>query len=100
MKQLYIIDYENAHWCGGQLNCLAWAKSPEEAVIIAEGHMEDAQRELFSDEFGDVEDDEDAGDYDDVAAFTVNSVEIMDCNHEDWKFFMDPTQSQFYPIVN
>lgn len=95
MKQLYIIDYENAHWCGGQLNCLAWAKSPEEAVIIAEGHMEDAQRELFSDEYA-----EDEEDYSDECSYTVNSVEVMDFRHEDWNFFMDPTQSQFYPIVN
>jgi hypothetical protein len=95
MKKLYLIDYENAHWCGGQLNVVVWAHDEEDAIVEAEYHMEEEQRELFSDEYNDEEDKE----YADDQAYTVNSVEPFDENHEQWKFYQDSSQSSFYPVV-
>lgn len=93
-KQLYIIDYENAHWCGGQLNVCVWADSPTEASLIAEDHMIDAQRELFYDEYAECEEGEDED-----CPYTINDIEVMDKNHECWEFFNRPDQSEFYPVI-
>ena len=50
-KQLYIIDYDNAHWCGGNLNVVVWARDEDHAVEVAEWFMDEQQRELFLAEF-------------------------------------------------
>lgn len=92
-----MIDYENAHWCGGQLHVVVWAQDEIEAEILASDFMEETQRELFSDEYGEslLEDEE----YEDESAVSVNSVELLDENHEYWKYFVDKTQESFYPII-
>jgi hypothetical protein len=96
MKKLYLIDYESAHWCGGQLNVVVWANDEDDdAREVAEYHMEEEQRELFSDEFSE----EDAVDFDSEQAYTVNSVELFDETHDQWVFYQDPTQESFYPVV-
>jgi hypothetical protein len=96
MKKLFLIDYENAHWCGGQLNVCVWAESGDEAVLLAEDHMADEQRELYSDEYMEAEDDWMA----DECPYTVNRVEEFGPSHEEWKFYMDPTQrNEFYPTI-
>lgn len=91
-KQLFIIEYEFAHWCGGSSNVVVWAEDADDAVILAEVHMEENMRELFWDEYA-----EDGPD--DESAFTVNSVEPFGPGHEQWGFFLDPTQDQFYPVI-
>jgi hypothetical protein len=98
MKNLYIIDYENAHWCGGQLHVVVWAYSPAHAEILVSDWMEETQRELFADEYGEsVSEDEE---FADERAYTVNSVSILDINNEHWEFYNDPSQESFYPVVN
>lgn len=98
LKQRYLIDYENAHWCGGQMNVVVWADDEIDAVIKASDYMEDAQREQFSDEYGDsISEDEE---YADESAVSVNSVDLFDEGHDQWEFFMNPVQrDNFYPIV-
>ena len=99
-KQLFIIDYECAHWCGGSSNVVVWAEDEEHAKFLAEYHMEDAMRDLFSDEYNDVYDEElDAGDYDNESAVTVNSVEAFGPGHDNWEFYLDAGQSEFYPVI-
>jgi hypothetical protein len=98
MKKLYIIDYENAHWCGGQLYVVVWAQSPEHAETIASDWMEEQQRTLFEDEYGDVAEEED-GDYNNESAYIVNSVSLLDKDNEHWRFFHDPSQLEFYPTI-
>lgn len=94
-KQLYIIDYENAHWCGGQLHVCVWAESEDEAEMLAEGHMESEQRELFSHEY---EDDEFAADLD--QAYTVNNVSVLNASNEYWEYYQDAYQrAAFYPTI-
>ena len=94
MKQLYIIEYENAHWCGGQLNCVVWADDATEAEMLASDWMEECQRELFSDSYADEKED-----YDDGSAVTVNHIQLL-AGSKFEKHYNDPTQSEFYPCVN
>lgn len=92
----YIITYENAHWCGGELHVVVnAAESAEDAEIQASDWMEETQRELFSTEYDEQENE--GADYSDECAYTINSVEILDVNNEHWKFYTDPSQSSFYP---
>jgi hypothetical protein len=93
MKQLFIIEYENAHWCGGQLNCLAWAHSPEGAIDAASEFMEETQRELFSDHY------DEEGRYDGEPTVTVIGVMLM-AGSEFEKYYNDASQAEFYPVVN
>ena len=94
-KTLWLIDYENAHWCGGQLNVVVWAETADEALYLAEGHMEDCQRELFSDYV-----DEDSDEIDLEESFvSVSSVEEFNEDHESLKFFKMPGQESFYPVI-
>ena len=79
---------------------VVWAENADHAVLLAEYHMEEAMRELFSDEYNDDYDEEnERGMYDDESAVTVNSIEVFDENHECWKFFCDPSQAEFYPVI-
>lgn len=92
-KELYIIEYESMHWCGGGSHCLVWAESGDEAIELASDHMEESMRELFSDEIE--EDDLDA-----EMQATVNSVElVIGSTYE--KYVRDPSQqTNFYPLIN
>lgn len=91
-KQLYLIDYECAHWCGGSSNVVVWAENKNHARELAEVHMEEDMRELFSGEYEDEK-------HDDESAVSVNSVEEFGSIHDEWQFFLDPSQLQFYPII-
>jgi hypothetical protein len=94
-KQLYIIEYENAHYCGGGLHCLVWATTADEAEEIAGDWMQDCQWELFSNEY---EDDEDEGNFDECM-YSVMSVNLLETS--DMKQYVDmPDQESFYPVVN
>jgi hypothetical protein len=97
-NKLFLIDYESSQWCGGSSHCVVRAEDADAAVILAEEHMETEMRELFSDEYGDDGEADDS--CDDECAYTVNSVEEFDESHEYWKYFIDPDQSQFFPLVN
>lgn len=98
MKSLFIIDYESAHWCGGQSNVLVWAVDKDDAVIEASDYMEEEMRSLFSDEYNESEE-EDNGNYDDESAVSINSVEEFNSVHEHWKYYQNPSQSEFYPTI-
>ncbi len=92
-KQLYLIEYENAHWCGGSLNVVVWATDEENAREVAESHMDECQRDLFSAEF------DEEPELEEDCSYTINSVEEFNEAHDEWQFFTDPTQESFYPIV-
>lgn len=102
---LWIISYENAHFCGGHLECVVWAKTPEEAEIIAGDFMEESQRELFDDHYNPCwddgeEDDEDYSEYDNESAVSVMQVQPL-IGSEFEQFYNDPVQrANFYPCVN
>ena len=100
-KQLYIIEYESAHWCGGQSHCVVWAENSDEAEVLAGLHMEESMRELFSDEYHDEFDDdyEQYSVYDDESAYVVTWCEPLTPAHDHWEYYQDPTQSEFYPEI-
>lgn len=89
----YLIEYENAHWCGGTLHVVVNANSAEEAEDKAMDHMESEQRELFFDEY------EDSNGEFDESAVVINSIEILDEDNDYWPFYNDPSQSEFYPEI-
>lgn len=100
-KQMYIIEYNSAHWCGASHQCVVWAKSAEQAEDLAGLFMEEHLRELYSDEYN-VDYDEDEGlygEYDDESAYQVVSVEPFGPAHDCWEYFQDPTQAEFYPQI-
>ena len=94
MKQLYIIQYQSAHWCGGVSHCVAWAENEDHATDLAEWHMEDEMRDLFANEY------DDEPDKDDEPAYSVDSVGLLSgSEYEEW--YSDPGQRiAFYPCVN
>lgn len=99
-NRLYIIQYDSAHWCGGESHCVVWAENADEALLEASVFMEDNMRELFSAEYDDYyNDDTEAGAYDDESAYVVNWCEPLTPEHEHWEYFQDPSQSQFYPML-
>lgn len=98
--QLFIITYDNAHWCSGQLNCVVTAESAEQAELLAECHMTECQRELFSSEYDDLEPDDEELEELEECPYNVISVEVLDHNNEYWESYNNPDQSSFYPVVN
>jgi hypothetical protein len=91
-KQLYIIEYENSHYCGGGLHCLVWAESENDAEESASSWMEECQYELFSDEYEDY-------DIDDECPYSVTSCELLETS-EFKQYVAMPDQGSFYPVVN
>lgn len=94
----FLIDYENAHWCGGQLYVVVNAKDEYQAQDKAEQHMEECQRELFADEY-DMQESDEGNDYSDESAVSINSIEEFDVTHEYWRFYKNPSQAEFYPEI-
>lgn len=98
MKQLFIIDYESAHWCGGQSHCVAWATNDGDATEAASEFMEEHMRELFSDELAD--DRVEGGDADEDVQYAVMNVQpLLGSGYEE--YYADEVQRvNFYPCVN
>lgn len=93
MKQIYIITYENAQWCGGQLYCLVLATNEEEAHEKASLFMEETQLELFASEY----DDEPLEEGDSAIGYC--EVELLsESSHAEYA--KDSSQESFYPKVN
>lgn len=93
MNQIYIITYDNAQWCGGELYCLVEATSELGAESIAAQHMEEAQLELYSDHY-----DDDPLEEGDTAVGTTTVELLSESDHK--AYAADPTQASFYPKVN
>jgi hypothetical protein len=94
----YLIDYENAHWCGGQLYVVVEAENEYDAEDKASDWMETQQRELFADEYEEAFSDGET-DFEEECAYTVNNVELLDENNKNWEFYKDPSQASFYPEI-
>jgi hypothetical protein len=92
MTKRFLINYDNSIWCGGDLNVVVYADSADEALYKAEDHMEEAQRELFSDEISE-------GYLEEEFFTNVISCEELNEDHEEWSYYQDPTQSSFYPEI-
>ncbi len=98
---LWLINYESSVWCGGESHVVVAAETADEANYLAEDHMESNMRELFSDEYRELAESYEADDEDmeRECAYTISSIEAFDENHEHWKYYIDPSQEQFYPTI-
>lgn len=93
-KALYLIEFASAHWAGAPEYCVVIAENESDAELLAEDHMASTMQELYSDEY------EEEDGYEDECPYSVISVEYFDETHECWKYYLDETQSQFFPLVN
>ncbi len=99
MKQLYIIEYDSMHWCGGTSHCVAWADSEDEAVEVASMHMEDYMFDLFADEIADQEYTHGTG-ISEEQQHNVVFCKLLE-GSEFEEYYADPVQRlNFYPCVN
>ena len=99
-KQLYIICYDSAHWCGGESHCVVWAESPDDAVDVAGVFMEETMHEMFRDEYDDYYNEETCTfDFDDESAVQVQWVELFGSEHDHWEYYQDDCQEEFYPVI-
>lgn len=94
----WLIEYECMHWCGGQSHCVVDAVDEDHARDKASFFMDEQMRELFSNEIE--EESEENPDFDDSCMHTVNSVVPLTEDMQEWKWFKDPVQSQFFPLVD
>ena len=103
-KELWVVYFESANYCGYGEYCLVWAADEDDAQDAAGEWAEDSYREQdeqqFKEENGDDEDDESCTD-------GVMWATIMKCyplasdEGEDIRgYLQDETQKQFYQIVN
>ena len=93
MNQIYIITYDNAQYCGGELYCLVSAASEFVAEDIAANHMEEAQLELYADHYEDKLLEEG-----DTSVGNVCVELLSESDHS--VYAADPSQASFYPKVN
>lgn len=94
----FLIEYESARWAGASSHCVAEAETAAEAEDKASDFMEEDMRELYSDEDQELQDEQGSEATEDCS-YSVIGVEEFDETHECWKYFIDATQSQFFPLV-
>lgn len=98
-NQLFLIEYGSAHWADDSSHCVVNAPSAEAAEDIAEDFMHSDMAELYSSEYE--EEVEQGNDLlENESAHSVIGIEPFGPTHEYWKYFKDPTQSQFFPLIN
>lgn len=88
---LYLIYAESVNYCGYGQHFVTEALSEDHAKEKVEGAVE----EYFFEQDQDQILEEYGPDYDECYG-TIISVEPFDPTHESWKFYKDPTQSEFY----
>lgn len=93
-KQIYIITYSSAHYCGYPSNCLVLATDEDDAVAIADQHMYETEYEQNSDQF-----EEDGIDADGDMIYMVDKVELL-AGSEFEEFEKDEGQRFCYPKIN
>lgn len=92
--KLWIVYFESANYCGYGEYCVVRADDSTNAEIIAESYAEDNYCEEDSDQWYD----ENGHDPDRWAE--IKKVELFDEGHECWQYYIDPSQSSFYPVIN
>ena len=93
---LYIIYYESANYCGYGEHVVVHANSEDEAKDKAFYHMEEFYREQDEEQY--LEEHEDDPDFEGPWS-TVITCDLFGPGHEQWEFFMMPSQAIHYPII-
>lgn len=96
MRELYVIEFESANYCGAHETCMVWAESEDHAQEEFEqsGHGEDCFREQDQDQYFD----EYGEDYGVIWCSFKRAVKVAGSEYEE--HVNDPSQSSFYQIVN
>ena len=92
---LYLIYAESANYCGYGMHFVVEADCESDAHAAAEMSIEEYFYEQDSEECQ-----EDYGDGFDGPYGSVVRIEEFGPEHGSWKFYQDPTQSEFYWKVN
>ena len=98
-KELYVVEFESANYCGAGEYCLVWASNEKDAEDAASAHAEEFYYEQDSEQWeeeNEGESDEDVTWANMKSAYPLASDEAEDVR----KYLLDPTQVRFYPIVN
>lgn len=94
MLLIYLIYAESANYCGYGQHFVVEAPDEDTAKLLAEPAVEEYFYEQDSDQYLD----EHAEEPDNYG--NIMTCEVFDQAHESWKYYCDPTQSEFYIRVN
>lgn len=99
-KELYVVYFESANYCGYGEHCLVWAEDEVDAEDQATEYAENFYMEQDGDQVR--EDMDDSEDFEGPwASFTKEPYPLASDEAADIrKYLEDPTQVDFYPIVN
>lgn len=95
-KQLYVIYFESANYMGYGQHCLVWAVDEHEAESEASSYMDEVCRNQDYEQFVEENGEEAA---EEAFWYSVESVELLKGSGLE-KYADDPSQSEFYPVVN
>lgn len=94
MKELWVVEFESAHYAGASEHCLAWAENEDNAKDAAADWAEEFYYEQDQKQFLEENDSDDGESY----ANVVSAQLLVGSDFE--KYVNDPSQASFYPIVN
>lgn len=95
MKQLYVIYFTSANYCGYGEHCVVWAENEEKAREIAAPY---AEAFYYEDDYNQYVEENDGEDAD--AWASINTVELL-IESDSYEFYQDKEQREsFYPCVN
>ena len=92
---LYIVYAESANYCGYGQHFVVEAQDEESASELTLDVAEDYFREQDEAEL-----EEEGYDLDGMMYSNIKTVEAFDAEHDSWKYYKDPSQSEFYIKVN
>lgn len=98
-KELWVVYFESANYCGYGEHCLVWAWEEDEARDAASVWADEFYYEQDSAQWE--EENPDESDEDVVWASITEAYPLASEEAEDIRgYLLDDTQKQFYPIVN
>lgn len=92
---LYIAYVESANYAGYGQHFVIKAETITEAETLVEAPAEDYFLEEDRDQL-----EEEGFDLDTITYANIRSIEEFNEQHEYWKFYLDPSQEEFYYKVN
>lgn len=98
-KQLFVVYFESANYCGYGEHCLVWATDEYDAREAASSYAENFYYEQDYDQW---EEEIEGCDDSDVSWATITEVYPLasDAAEDVRRYLQDDTQKHFYPIVN
>ena len=93
---LWLAYFESANYCGYGEYCVVEASSEEEANEIASSYAEEQYFEQDNEQYVEEHGDEEEP----VHWANIHWAVPFDESHDCWKYYIDPTQKQFFPKIN